>query len=87
MANKYCPNCNQMVGTKKGSGGLIIIVLAVVVFLIVPFGTLIALPMLVIGIAMLIFARSRCTICGTTSLANVKPDVLTTSERVETSAQ
>ena len=23
MENKYCPNCNQMVGTKKGSGGLI----------------------------------------------------------------
>lgn len=76
VADKYCQSCKRMVGTRGGSAaGVITAIIGVLIFLMIPFlGLLIGLPMVLVGILMLVFSSSRCSICGTTNLLISAPE-------------
>ncbi len=75
MADRYCPNCKRMVGTKKNyAPGLIAILIGVaLVFLLPFFGWMIGLALALIGILMTVFSGKRCPMCGSSNLQYEAP--------------
>jgi len=70
--DKYCANCQRVVGTKKNTTpGIVLLVIGIILFLFVPiFGLFIGAPMAFIGLLLLIFSGSRCPICNGKNLSN-----------------
>lgn len=74
MADKYCPNCKRMVGTKKNfTPGIIMIVVSLLVGLIPIIGWIIAPILFIIGLVTIIMGGKKCPICGTKSLQKEMP--------------
>lgn len=75
MADKYCPNCQRMVGTKKNvvPGLVMIAVGAALAFFIPIFGWGIGFILLIIGILSIVFSGNKCPICGSKSLQPSAP--------------
>ena len=75
MADKFCPNCQRMVGTKKNLvPGSITIVIGILLILFIPFAWFIGVPVVLIGILILIFGGHRCPICGSSRLSKNPPN-------------
>ena len=75
MSDKYCNNCKRMVGAKKNvTPGLVCIAIGVVIAMFIPFlGWLFGFILVIAGITMIIFADSKCPICGSKYLSDSKP--------------
>ena len=75
MSDKYCCNCNRMVGTKKNvTPGLIAIAIGVVLAMFIPFlGWLLGFVLVIAGITMIICSGKKCPICGSTRLLDSPP--------------
>ncbi len=73
--DKYCPNCKRMVGVKKNmTPGIITIVIGLLIALFLPFvGLIVGAPVALVGVVLLIFGGSKCSICGSKNLAKEPP--------------
>lgn len=75
MADKYCPNCQRMVGLKKNyAPGLVMLAISVAVAFCLPIVGWVISPVLwIIGLLSIVFSGNKCPICGTKSLLPSAP--------------